>query len=201
MDTITITHQDVAPVINGNSELNESQAIAALLATRQIEFYNNKLWVDCSDIFVWGMGDEIELDVPTQLPSLMNYFLQDRYWGSVVWCCIQRKSRPQEPIEEKIRESGKIDFDAVIAEYGLRANYYDGPRIIQQNLHKELANKWWFAQGNTEITDPSEWYSTVWAKFVEENHDWRTVELEQQLDVLYNEWYTNNGYNEYVTQN
>lgn len=193
MKPIAINKSDIYRTCNGTTELNVSKALAALLATNTVEFYNNHLWVDCSDVFVWGMGDEEELDIDKQLPELMDYFIQDTSWGSAIWCCIQRKSRPQAPVEEKIREAG-FDFDKIIEKYGLRANAYDGTRLILQQIRMELSNAWWISSGHTEIVPDDKWYNIVWTQFVVNNPEWYTNDIDDRLNAMYNEWYIENGY-------
>ena len=78
----------------------------------------------CNDVFAWGSADaetvqsvETIYDEDTYdykgdklyLHTLLKAYLEEGYQGVVKWCCIKRNERPQEPVEQKLRESGCWD--------------------------------------------------------------------------------------------
>lgn len=67
-----------------------------------------ELFVLCNDLFYWGTADGE--DLPTlQLEPLYKAWKANGFWGVSKWCCMQRRLRPQAPIEKAWRECGQWD--------------------------------------------------------------------------------------------
>ncbi len=60
-------------------------------------YIRTELLVGCNDIFAWGVADCEKLPI-YELEDLYKMYKLDIKWGVVKWCCIHRKSKPQEPI-------------------------------------------------------------------------------------------------------
>lgn len=185
LDEVIYTYEDKEYALEG-------EAIGAMLASEQL-LYNGKLYVNCSDIFAWGCSDAEDY-VDEQLLPLFKLFKQDREWGTAMWCMIQRKERPQKPVEDAIRKSGKVDFDAFIAEHGLRANVYDGTSMIAARHKFELANAWRVEQGLEPVEFDVGWWKSAWVPYEKANPGWYNDEYKEEIKRHCNEWYLANGW-------
>ena len=62
----------------------------------------------CNDIFAWGCADSENLPL-NEVSNLYKMWKQDSKWGSVKWCCLKRKEKPQFPIVEAMKKNGSWD--------------------------------------------------------------------------------------------
>ncbi len=191
-NVVTIDLDDIIYTIDGKEYIEEGQALGVMLAEGQL-FYNQKIYVNCSDVFVWGCSDAEDFD-SSQLIPLFKLFLKDRSWGTAMWCMIQRKERPQKPVEDSIRKSGIWDFDAFIAEHRLRANVYDGTSRIMAEYKLEVANTWLIAQGQEAVEFEVGWWDSAWKPFEQANPNWYTDDFKQEVKRRCDEWYLANGW-------
>lgn len=107
---------------------------------------------------------------------------------------IQRKERPQKPVEDDIRKSGIWDFDAFIAEHGLRPNIYDGTNRIAALYKLELANAWLVEQGKEPVEFNVGWWKSAWMPYETAHPDWCNSEYKEEVKRRRNEWYLANGW-------
>jgi len=65
--------------------------------------------VNCNDIFYWACGDVEEINIE-EIQSLYDARYDEdgnrKKWGSTIWACLHRGSRPQHPIEDDMRKDG-----------------------------------------------------------------------------------------------
>lgn len=189
---VVIDLDEIVYEINGKEYVDEGAALGAMLASNQL-FYNQKIYVNCSDVFAWGCADAEDFNDEQLLP-LFKLFKKDQSWGTAMWCMIQRKERPQKPVEDAIRKSGICDFDAFIAEHGLRANIYDGTSHIMAYRKFELANAWRVEQGLEPVEFTVGWWNEAWFPFEKANKDWYNDEFKAEVKRRCNEWYLANGW-------
>ncbi|BBA65598.1 predicted ORF [Xanthomonas phage XacN1] len=191
-NVVTIDLDDITYTINDKEYVDEGAALGVMLASNQL-FYNQKIYVNCSDVFAWGCSDAEDY-VDDQLLTLFKMFNKDRSWGTAMWCMIQRKERPQKPVEDAIRKEGIWDFDAFIAEHGLRANVYDGTSMIAARRKFELANAWLVEQGQEPVEFEVGWWKHAWTPFEKANPGWYNDEYKEEVKRRCNEWYLANGW-------
>lgn len=193
-NVITIDLNDIIYTsLDGSKEyIEEGDALAAMLATGDL-FYNEKLYVNCSDVFAWGCADAEDY-VDNDLLALFKLYLQEPSWGAALWCMIQRKERPQRPVEEAIRKNGKVDFDTFIAEHGLRPNTYDGYNRVSSTYKLELANAWRAEQGLEPVEYDVKWWDAAWKPYTTANPGWYSDEFKAEERRRINEWYIANGW-------
>ncbi len=107
-------------------EFASEEALAVLLMDRVV-FLNAHHWredwpedakkttsifVNSSDVFVWGCADAEELPF-SELESLYKHYSKDKSWGSAVWCIKQIGRMPQRPVYEAIQKEGIWDLDTM----------------------------------------------------------------------------------------
>lgn len=195
MTIITIDTDDLTFEYDGTELLDTGPALGALLATEKVFFTQEGLYVNCSDIFIWGCSDaELLTDIEDQLLPIIKLFQKDQEWGPEMWCMIQRKERPQKPVEDMIRKTGKWDFDAFIKEHNLRDNHYDGISHIKHQYHTELVNKWLAEQGKKLNNTSDDWYYSTWKPFLDANPDYYNEEYKTELKRRINQWESEHGY-------
>ncbi len=95
------------------------------------------IFVNCSDVFVWGSSDADNLPFK-ELENLYEHYHKDKSWGPAVWCIKQRNLMPQKPVYEAIQKDGIWDLDTMDL----------NPSIDDQIKAKELDTKikekpWW----------------------------------------------------------
>lgn len=66
------------------------------------------LFVSCSDVFYWGTADAESLPYD-QIKHLFTCWHNDKIWGVIKWCAIQRNQRPQEPMIKLMKSDGVWD--------------------------------------------------------------------------------------------
>ena len=68
------------------------------------------LYVNCSDIFVWGCADAENLP-NNEIKNLYNFHIDpnNKGWGSDKWCCIRRNEQPQRPVIDRMKAEGAWD--------------------------------------------------------------------------------------------
>src|SRR5687767_4933683 len=82
----------------------EDLALALLLMNGEVILADDRLCVNCSDVFVWGSSDEESLPLDEFEPVYRIW--RERPWGAQIWCLIRRKQMPQEPVEQAMRKAG-----------------------------------------------------------------------------------------------
>ena len=70
------------------------------------------LFVNCSDVFMWGASDADGL-LQSEIENLYEHYHKDKKWGSAVWCIKQRNMMPQKPVYEAIQKDGIWDLDTM----------------------------------------------------------------------------------------
>lgn len=100
--------------VDGKEYCNKEAALSKLLAD-DILFVNENagtvaLYVLANDLFWWATGDGLELP-EDEIGTLYKMHMAEPNWGSVKWCCRQRKLRPQIPIVEKMKADGAWDAE------------------------------------------------------------------------------------------
>lgn len=150
------------------------------------------VWVNCSDIFVWGSSDA-EILPYDQLEPLYTLWRHGPHWSGAIWCMIARKEMPQRPVEDVIRSEGIWDLDALKAEHGLRANYDDGLAMVEARQKYTIYCQWENANGRTPMKfDPSWWEG--WQRFADQNSGWETDEWKATIKTLKERFESENGY-------
>jgi len=98
-----------------------------ILLCEDVVFINNGYWIkdwpkdhitihaNCSDIFAWGCADAEDV-LYSELKDLYQMWKKDPSWGPAVWCIKKRKQKPQEPVEDLIREAGIWNLDEILKE-------------------------------------------------------------------------------------
>lgn len=101
--------------------LGADQALALLLLEDIVVTLNGGekgivLQVICSDVFYWGTADSQRIpplgfgaDGDKPFWDLYDSVRKNGEWGAVHWCCLQRKMRPQPPVERSMRDMGAWD--------------------------------------------------------------------------------------------
>ncbi len=71
-------------------------------------------WMNCNDLFHWAYAD-LEPVTSEGLSVLYAAWQADPRNGDTLWACRQRKQRPQEAWERRMREHGEwsADFEAL----------------------------------------------------------------------------------------
>lgn len=64
------------------------------------------LWVNVSDIFVWGYAEGEDLETDVELEQLYGYCVKYGKWGAAVWACLKRNEKPQGPVERLMKKDG-----------------------------------------------------------------------------------------------
>ena len=79
------------------------------------------LFVNCNDIFAWGCADAEDIPNEEALEKLYNYCVKYPVWGASIWCCMQRKTKPQAAAVNRMKEAKEwpIELDE------LEENWYD----------------------------------------------------------------------------
>lgn len=74
------------------------------------------LFVNCSDTFVWGCADGIEIDAndktdleTNELYRLTSYVIDNEKYGSDKFACWKRNLQPQKPVIDKMKKDGVWD--------------------------------------------------------------------------------------------
>lgn len=115
--------------IDGKLFVNEERALGLLLLDgilfcneRETLFQGKKdtsgpttvLYVNCNDIFAWGCADAEPLP-NKEIGNLFKMHRADPIWGTSKWCMLQRKQRPQKPVEELMKkdDSWTQDIEAL----------------------------------------------------------------------------------------
>lgn len=65
-----------------------------------------ELYVDCSDVFAWGVSDCEPISYQ-EIPELFKMWYRDDTFGPYVWCALKRKLMPQKPVMDDIISQGK----------------------------------------------------------------------------------------------
>jgi hypothetical protein len=107
--------------VDGKEYCVEEMALERLLkdevlfANEREVFYGGKsaghtvvLYVNCNDVFAWGCADAENLPFE-EIGNLYKMHVASPGWGSVKWCCKQRKQKPQKPVEAEMRKDGVWD--------------------------------------------------------------------------------------------
>jgi len=83
----------------------ENNLLAVLLLEDRI-FYNEKLYVNCSDTFHYACADA----EPIKLEELKDFYRMSRSkYGDVKWLCLKRKQRPLKEIIQWMKDAGEWD--------------------------------------------------------------------------------------------
>lgn len=150
--------------------------------------------VDTSDVFAWGVSSAEEI-VIDQIEVVYRYWVKDPTNGIAVWAAIMHKILPQASVEKSIRKAGIWDLDALTAEHGLRANYYDGTNKIVNDLKKETYVAWCASTGRDPIpTDTRVWWHDGWLEFVASNPSWPDEAWRARSAEAQERWMVDNGY-------
>ena len=150
------------------------------------------IWVNCSDIFVWGSADAESLPYD-EVESLYTLWRRGPHWGGAIWCMIARKEMPQGPVEDVIRSEGIWDLDALKAEHRLRANYDDGLAVVESREKYAAYCKWEEDCGRTPVPFDAQWWEG-WRRFTEHNSGWETEEWKATIKTLKERFESENGY-------
>ena len=64
-----------------------------------------ELWVNCSDVFVWGTAD-CEPITKAEIKELYKMHIdpKNKGWGNVKWVCKKRNMKPQTPVISRMEE-------------------------------------------------------------------------------------------------
>lgn len=185
----------------------EQEPALALLLLNEVIFLNSNWWehcwpegakkttalcVDCSDVFMWGCADAetITLD---ELEELFGWWEKDEQWGAAVWCMIKRREMPQRPVEDRIRQRGMIDLDAVQAEHNLRKNHANGISGVLARHQYDAYCAWERSEGRDARPFDAKWWDG-WKQFTTANPGWNTDEWKAEETRLRSEWRAANGY-------
>ena len=179
----------------------EAEEILALLLAQNIVFlnthWNKKDWpedartsirilVNCNDTFAWACADA-EPVRKDQLLDLWSYVAKDPCYGQIVWCIIQRKQMPQEPMAKAIMKTGLWDLDALQHTHGLRPNFYDGVSTELAQQKYTLYSTWAAQQGQTPLPFDATWWEG-WKAFVAATPDWQTQEVQDTEKAIIAKW-------------
>jgi len=109
--------------INGKEYCNEERILSILLKN-EILFCNSRhysfgkdrksegetlvLFVICNDIFCWACADAEDITT-NEIPVLYRMWEKDKVWGPIKWCCLKRNEKPQQPVEDSMKENGVWD--------------------------------------------------------------------------------------------
>lgn len=124
-NSVLITPDDVVLHYRDEEFFEEAAALAWLLGKEQLFVHGTEygpffekaegedtsligVSVNCNDMFAWGCSDSEPLPIG-QLRRLYKMVKADPTWGSAKWCCLQRKQRPQPPVERDMRKDGSWD--------------------------------------------------------------------------------------------
>ena len=77
------------------------------------------LFVNSSDIFVWGCADGDEID-HKEIRELYD-LVKEHEDGDIIWLCKKRGEMPQAPVVKSIEKDGYWD----LSKYNLKPNQYD----------------------------------------------------------------------------
>lgn len=60
---------------------------------------------DTSDLFAWGYADREEITSPDMLRQVYAAFQRHPTWGICAWWALEQKTKPQKPVEKKLRDA------------------------------------------------------------------------------------------------
>lgn len=107
-------------------------AISLLLNVEKIAFCtmdnNLRIYVNCSDVFAWGISDGEDIDY-YEIEDLYRHYIRDKVWGTQIWCIKKRGELPQKPVYDDIKKRGKWDLDSL----NLTPNFYDSRRTMHES--------------------------------------------------------------------
>lgn len=101
----------------------ESGIALAHLLMNEVVFLNSNWWqkewpedakqmisinVNCSDVFAWACSDSEGLAY-NEIENLYRLWRACPAWGAAKWCCLQRKQKPQPPVERRMKSAGVWD--------------------------------------------------------------------------------------------
>lgn len=140
LDPSTVIH-----AFDSGSFFDVEQAIAQLLL-EEILFANGRpyamskgepssgetivLFVNCSDVFVWGCADGEDLPYE-EIEPLYRLVLAHGHAGKEKWCCMRRNTKPQACVARDMKAAGAWD-DKMEA---LPENAYD--KYCQEQVAKQ----------------------------------------------------------------
>ncbi len=156
------------------------------------EVPDTRLVVDCSDVFIWGCSEEEELPF-SEIEKLYRLWRKDLAWGHAVWCMIQRREMPQQPVEEAIRDDAIWDIDALRREHDLRPNSYDGLNLVSAQRKYGVYAAWATECGRCPRPFAAHWWDG-WDEFVAQHPEWHVKAWRAEDDRLSNEWLRKNGF-------
>ena len=92
--------------------MDDEEKMLIELLTAGVVFCNGDektthLYVNCSDLFVWGSADAQELPY-YEIENVHNAYLK-KGWEIDKWCCVQRNLQPQSPIIRDMKKSEAWD--------------------------------------------------------------------------------------------
>ncbi len=184
----------------------EGPMALAVLLMNEVIFINDHWWekewpeearkttslnVNCNDVFAWGCADAEEIR-HGQLEELYRLWVEFPGWGPALWCCLQRKQMPQEPVAKSMRASG-IDIDARIAAVQGKANHYDGVSGVISNLKYQAYTQWMRSKGEEPLEKNATWWNG-WREFTQAVPGWYNDEWKKQQDAAIHQWRLENGY-------
>ncbi len=104
------------------------------------------LFVNCSDVFVWGAADADNLPFK-ELENLYECYHKDKSWGPAVWCIQQRGYLPQKPVYDIIQKEGLWDLDTMNLKPSIddqiKENTEEMHREQEQEREQEKNKRWW----------------------------------------------------------
>lgn len=160
------------------------------------EVPDTRLFVDCSDIFVWGSSEDEELPF-SEIEQLYLLWRKEPRWGRAVWCMIRRREMPQEPVEQAIRNEAIWDLDALRRAHDLRPNSYNGLNLVLARRKYGIYAAWEAECGRIPRPFDAHWWDG-WQEYVAKHPDWRDKSWCAEDDRLCNEWLRENGFPRYV---
>jgi len=192
---------------------NEELALASLLMNDAVSL-NQHWWeenwpeearmtfaisVNCNDIFAWGCADGEDIKYQ-DLRSVYEYWSKDPDWGIAVWCIVKRREMPQRPVEQRIRDAGLWDMDALKAEFALRSNYYDGMCHLDAIRKYQVYSTWAVESGHDLLPFDAGWWNG-WKQFIASNPNWDSPEWQAGNKNARDVWRAENGWDEPSSQN
>jgi hypothetical protein len=186
----------------------EKEKAVALLLINDVIFLNTNHWekdwpeearkatailVNCNDIFAWGCADAERISF-YDIKKLYDLWKQYPVWGPALWCMIQRREMPQDPVAESMRGHG-IDLDAFQKEHNLRVNFYSGCSLYIARFKYQCYSEWATANGMEVRPFDAGWWEG-WREFEKAHPNWWKEVGDAASDRLREQFKQENGWEE-----